>query len=240
MPPASQVRPAWAPGATLRAVWVTARESSEWIASHTNKLLIALGSTLDIPGWETPQGELWAGTLEALAEIVIKHVTVGTFGGPEPESGYRFTVSGTNQRLLLHVHISAGAKSRGRRVPLHTVSIDIRELMFGGVTSIVGDTVCAAVAETWNPLALSLSDLLVNRTARRGGWKIPVGYRTWFDAQVGTISQLEQGLTATELAGGTLISAPDDWPAEKVVAAMTSTLAASGLDEVPRQRIPSR
>jgi hypothetical protein len=30
-----------------------------------------------------------------------------------------------------------------------------------------------------------------------------------------------------------LISAPDDWSAERVVAAMTETLAANGLDEVP-------
>lgn len=234
MTPASQLRPAWAADATLRAVWAIAGESPEWIASHTNDLLIALGSTFDIPGWETPEGELWVGPLEALTELVIKHVTVGTFGGPEPESGCRFTVSGTNQRLLLHVHISAGSQSKGRRVPLHTVSIDLRELVFGGVTSKVGDTLCAAVAEAWNPLTLSLSDLLVNRTARRGGWKIPVGYRIWVDAQVGTINQLEQGLTATELAGGTLISAPDDWPAERVVAAMTATLAANRLNEIPR------
>ena len=41
------------------------------------------------------------------------------------------------------------------------------------------------------------------------------------------------GLRAAEVAGATLISAPDDWPAEQVVAAMTETLAAHSRDEVP-------
>ncbi|WP_394330606.1 hypothetical protein [Mycobacteroides abscessus] len=50
---------------------------------------------------------------------------------------------------------------------------------------------------------------------------------------VGTVSQIADGLTATELAGGTLISAPDTWPAERVVAAMAETLATINLDEVP-------
>ncbi|AYE95832.1 hypothetical protein C0J29_14480 [Mycobacterium paragordonae] len=97
----------------------------------------------------------------------------------------------------------------------------------------MGDALCAAVAEAWTPAALSLSDLLVTRTARRGGWKIPVGYRTWVNTELGTISQLEEGLTSTELAGGMLISAPDEWPADRVVAAMTATLAANGLEEIP-------
>jgi hypothetical protein len=95
---------------------------------------------------------------------VKRHVTVGTFGDAEPESGYMFTVSGTN---MFHVRVSAGSQAKGRRVPLHTVSIDLRELVTGGATGEVGDTVCAAVAEAWEPLMLSLSNLPVNRTARR-------------------------------------------------------------------------
>ncbi len=41
------------------------------------------------------------------------------------------------------------------------------------------------------------------------------------------------GVRPAEVAGATLISAPDDWPAEQVVAAMTETLAAHSRDEVP-------
>jgi hypothetical protein len=108
------------------------------------------------------------------------------------ESGYMFTVSGTNQRIVLHVRVSASSQAKGRRVPVHTVSIDLRELLTGGVTGEVGDTVCAAVAEAWEPLMLSLSPPPVNRTARRGGWKIAACYRTWVSAQVGLINQLDK------------------------------------------------
>ncbi|TDK96786.1 hypothetical protein EUA02_12820 [Mycobacterium paragordonae] len=109
----------------------------------------------------------------------------------------------------------------------------MRELVSGAVTGHVGDSLCAAVAEAWKPLTLSLSDPLVNRTARRGGWKIPVGYRTWVNAEVGTVRHTEKGLASREMAGGTLLSAPDDWPADRVVAAMTASLAANGLEEIP-------
>lgn len=80
---------------------------------------------------------------------------------------------------------------------------------------------------------LVLSDDPVRQIARRGGWKICVGYRAWIRSDVGAVSRLADGLTAIEMSGGTLISAPDDWPADQVVTAMTETLAANGLDEVP-------
>ncbi|WP_246398631.1 hypothetical protein [Mycobacterium vicinigordonae] len=90
------------------------------------------------------------------------------------------------------MQISAGSHSQGRRVPLHTVSIDMREVTSDGVTGKVGDTLSATVIDAWKPLTRSLSDPLVNRIARRGGWKIPLGYRTWVNAGVGAIHQLEK------------------------------------------------
>lgn len=170
---------------------------------------------MEVSGWETPKHERWEGPLNALIGVVERHVTVGTFGNKEPESGYLFTVSGISQQIGLHVQVSAGSQSTGRRIPLHSLTVDLRELVSGGVTGPVGDTLCAAVAETWKPLTLSLSDPLVNRAARRGGWKIPVGYRTWVNAEVGTIRHTKEGLASCELAGGTLLSAPDDWPADR-------------------------
>lgn len=47
------------------------------------------------------------------------------------------------------------------------------------------------------------------------------------------IGRISDGLSAAELSGGTLVSAPDDWSAEHILVAMTETLAANGLDEVP-------
>lgn len=78
-----------------------------------------------------------------------------------------------------------------------------------------------------------LSDDPVRQLARRGNWKIGIGYRTWISAEVGTVIHVADGLTVSELAGGTLISVPDDWPADRVVAAVGETLRLNGLDEVP-------
>ncbi|ALI27550.1 hypothetical protein XA26_37290 [Mycolicibacterium fortuitum] len=150
-----------------------------------------------------------------------------------PSEGYAMVLSGVGPAVAAKVWIDAGSTGLGRRVPVHRLHIDLREATPGGITSEVGDTVCAAVASAWRPATLTLTDTATNRLARHGGWKIGAGYRTWISSEVGTVSRVADGLTATELAGGTLISAPDDGPAEQVVAAMTETLAANGLDEVP-------
>ncbi|KXP01662.1 hypothetical protein AXK59_21610 [Tsukamurella tyrosinosolvens] len=107
------------------------------------------------------------------------------------------------------------------------------ETAAGGITSEVGDAVAVAVATAWRPATLVLTDSVTNRLARRGGWKIGAGYRTWINSEVGTVRRVSAGLTTSEVAGGTMISAPDDWPAEHVIAAMIETLNSNGLDEVP-------
>jgi hypothetical protein len=116
---------------------------------------------------------------------------------------------------------------------MHTLLIKFRETSPGGVTPELGDAVCAAVASTWEPTTLALADSPTKREARRGGWKIDVGYRTWISAEVGAVKDIAQGLSSAKLAGGTMISAPDDWPAKAVVESMIATLKANRLDEVP-------
>ncbi|AQA06315.1 hypothetical protein BVC93_11450 [Mycobacterium sp. MS1601] len=109
----------------------------------------------------------------------------------------------------------------------------MRELVDGAVTSAVRDTICAHVAGTFAPAMLTLSDAAVNRLARRGGWKIGVGYRTWISNEVGSVDHAADGLTFTSVAGGNMLSTPDDCSAEQVVAAMTETLTRNSLDEIP-------
>jgi hypothetical protein len=133
----------------------------------------------------------------------------------------------------VEVRVAAGAQVLAERLPMHTLAIKLREKVSGALTGELGDAVCAAVASAWQPSTLKLTDSETNRAARRGNWKIGIGYRTWISAEVGTVGRVADGLTATELAGGTLISAPDDWPTERVVAAMAETLRANGLDDVP-------
>lgn len=157
----------------------------------------------------------------------------GDEGDPLPREGYSLLFTGIGPAITAKVSISAGSIGLGMRLPRHNLHIDLTETTQGGVSSEVGDKVCAAVATTWQPATLTLTDSAANRLARRGNWKIGAGYRTWISKEVGAIDHLVDLLTKTELAGGTLISAPDDWPASRVVEAVTATLRENGLDEVP-------
>jgi len=225
--------------AFVNAFWVATSETPEWIAARTDALRTQLGEILGVTHWATARGDRWQGDLEALVGIVRRHqmrehVAEGVEGDSLPGEGYSMVLLGAGSSVRVNVSVHAGSVSLGGRIPSHDLHIELRETSPGGLTSDVGDAVCAAVASAWRPATLTLTDTATNRLARRGGWKIGAGYRTWISSEVGTIGRVADGLTATELAGGTLISAPDDWSAEQVVAAMTETLSANGLDEVPR------
>ncbi|MFV8308812.1 hypothetical protein [Mycobacteroides chelonae] len=233
------VQPAWAQDGFLRAVWVATSETPEWIAARTDALLTRLGSVLGVISWQTEKGARWEGPPGNLAAIV-RHSIVrdrATADDPDgeaiPEAGYMLSLLGVAKRVELTVRISAGCIAVGRRVPTHHLAINLRETVDGSITSEVGNAICEIVAQEWNPSYFKLTNSETNSLARRGNWKIGVGYRTWISAEVGTVKHLVDTLTSTELAGGTLISAPDDWPAARVVEAVTATLRENGLDEVP-------
>ncbi|OBB10245.1 hypothetical protein A5761_27990 [Mycolicibacterium setense] len=230
--------PVWAGYAFLNAFWVATSETPEWIAERTDALLTQLQQDLGVARWETSRGQRWEGSTAALADIVRGNpvhelLPDGEEGGILPNEGYSMTLRSSGSAVWVKVSVHAGSVALARRLPVHCLHIELRETSAGRITSAVGDAVVAAVASAWRPATLTLTDTAANRLARRGGWKIGAGYRTWISFEVGAVSRVADGLTATELAGGTLISAPDDWPGERVVQAMTETLATNGLDEVP-------
>lgn len=233
------VQPVWAQAAFLRAVWVATNESPEWIAAHTDELIGRLTLALDITSWQTEKSERWEGQPEDLVDIVRRSIVRDrpTADDPDgeaaPENGYLLSLSGTGPGIGATVRVSAGGFTIGRRVPRHTLSINLREITAGAVTSEVGDTLCGIVAQEWKPSTINFADTPVALVARQSGWKIGVGYRMWINAQVAAVTQVADGLTLTKLADGTLISTPDDWPADQVVEAMTATLRENGLDEIP-------
>jgi hypothetical protein len=225
--------------ANIRAIRVAAGELPESIAARTDALLRELTPAFDIPAWRLTSGQVWEGSQEALADIVRSNPVRELVGGSEeigdvlPGEGYSFVVSATGPRVAPRLWIAAGNPVVGRRLPTHHLLLELREMYVGAVTAGDGDAACAAVAQTWESAMFTLSDDPVRQLARRGNWKIGIGYRTWISAEVGVVNEVADGLAATELAGGTLISAPDDWSAEHVVEAMTTTLRDNGLDEVP-------
>lgn len=232
----AQTRPVWASESFLRAIWVATSESPAWIAARTDALLEQLQHPFDVEHWWTLDKDRWTGTEAEKARIVRKYVSVSDAyepPQPEPESGYRLWLLGESPRVRARVEVTAGAISPGGRIPLHHLMIRIRELAEGAVTGDTADAVCAAVVSTWNPSTVTLTDSATSKLARRGNWKISIGYRTWISSEVGAVNQVADALTATQLDSGTMIATPDDWPAQRVVDAMTATLAANGLDEVP-------
>lgn len=236
---AVQPQPVWASDASVRSIWVATGESPEWIAERTHNLLGELGLLLGVTAWTTHNGLHWEGPVSATADIVRSFAVHDRPTAEHPdgellaEEGYSFIVSGKGSGVDAEVRVAAGALVLAERLPMHTLAIKLRQTTPASLTGEKGSAVCAAVASTWRPSTVKLTDSATNRTARRGNWKIGIGYRTWISAEVGAVTQAEDGLTVTELAGGTMISAPDDWPADRVVAAMTETLTANGLDEVP-------
>lgn len=235
----SEVRTAWSDSPSLHSVWLATSESPEWIAARTDALLNALSHVFGVNSWQTYKGDIWEGSPETLADIVRRFIVRDrpTADDPDgeaiPESGYSFIISGVGQGIELDVRVSAGSKALGSRLPMHTLWIRLRDIAPALLTTEMCDDLCAAVIRSWEPATAVFSDDPVRQLARRGNWKIGVGYRTWISAEVGTVTHLVDTLTATELAGGTLISAPDDWPATRVVEAVTATLRENGLDEVP-------
>lgn len=232
-------RPIWGTSRpSLLAIWVEAGESPEWIAMRTDALLSELGSAFGVSEWRLSNGVQWEGSPHDLANIVRscpvrELVSEDVDGDPVSGEGYTFTVSGLGPRVAPLVRISAGNVAVGRRLPRRRLSVEVRETVAGSATSEDGDAVCAAVARAWRPATTEFADLAVRQLARRGGWQIGVGYRTWISSDVGEVSHVADGLTKAEVAGGTLVSAPDDWSANRVVESMLATLSANNLDEVP-------
>lgn len=232
----SQTQPVWAPRPFVRALWVATSESPEWILERTNAFTDQLHRLLGVGSWRTPDNEPWNGSPEEQSRILLSTVFVNDAHEPprpEPESGYRLLLRGTGSGVDIDVSVVAGASTVGGRVPGHYLNVDVRETIPGTFTSQAADALCAAVASTWQPATLKFTDAATNSAARRGNWKIGIGYRTWISTDIGTVAQAAEGLAVNELASGTMISAPDHWPTDRVVAAMTQTLAMNGLDEVP-------
>lgn len=184
----------------------------------------------------TLEKQPWHGTAEEQLHIVRSTVSMNDAyepPQPEPESGYRLWLSGDSPQVRVRLEIAAGAVSPGGRIPLHHLTVRLRELAAGAVTSDTADAVCEAVIFTWNASTVTLTDSATSSLARRGNWKIGIGYRTWISDEVGNVGHVADGLSVSNVGVGTMVAAPDDWLAERVVEAMTATLAANGLDEVP-------
>lgn len=172
----------------------------------------------DVPVWCVPMDAPWEGSLDALTDLVRRSAVKGVVSDDHvdeeiPGEGYSFTVSGIGPRVAVVVRVAAGNTAVGRRMPRRRLSVQLSATTDAGVDARAADAVCGEVVATLEPASAAFADTAVRHLARRGNWKIGIGYRTWISSGVGRIDQLAEGLTKSELASGTMIASPDDWGA---------------------------
>ncbi len=223
----------------VTAKWARLGATPEWIAERADALSERVGGTLGLGSWRVVGPWVdWAGTADEKTAIVASQVNDGGTGAPQIVDGYAMSLSAQDARLDATVSIHAGAQSVGRRLPTHDSMLDVNLKRPGVVSGEQGDALVAAMVEAWSPLSVVLSTGALNVLAKRGMWKISAGYRLWLSDEVGPIGAVAEGVTKSRLGGGTLLSVPDEWDAQRVVDAMAVTRELNGLDELPHDPPP--
>lgn len=228
----------WMDQAVVTAVWARPGESPERIAQRIDLMVQRIGEELPLDDWELPvppprQPVPWPGG-PAGAELLRA-------GGPSDEVneaarelfGFSFSLAAQTNQLGLHAMISAGGSHPGYRTPLHVCLVDFLPMDVGMLVPEDGDAVLSACVEAWEPLFATLSSAQLNRIARRGGWRLPPGYRVWVSDELGPVTRAAEGVQAQRFGAGTLLWADDELAPERVVACMLDTFRLNGLDEVP-------
>ncbi|TQL70293.1 hypothetical protein FB381_4223 [Nocardioides albertanoniae] len=231
-PPESPTLLWGADGAYLYATWLPRDENPSTIADRVQRLITANAPWVEHTQWRTTRNEPWPDERERRVELVAREVVRDDLGDAEPASGYSLMLTAAGERLRFSVQLTAGAPTSGRRAPSNSLTVEIKEAIPRTVTEVVAETVIRAVIESWTPLVAASRDEETLIKASRGGWSIPVGYRTWIADSVGQIDTSTGGIKSRLVAGGSYLTAPDAWDAEAVVDGMLRTFSANGLDKI--------
>jgi len=229
----------------VSAFWDSVAEPVVWIAEHTDALLQGLSANLGVRQWELllpsrvaedpdapPGGWLpWEGDK---AELVARCPLSASFDTAELDEGYSVSVHGrTADNDYVRVRVNAGSVTLGRRVPEHSVSVEVAAPEGDKVSETVAEPMVRAVAESFNPRAVSRIDRAANKIARRSGWHIRPSSLLWLRDDVLDAPVLPKGITAERVGSGWLYVAPRSWSAEELVAAHEELRSLNGIDVVP-------
>lgn len=216
---------------SLRAVWARESESVEWIAASTQAFATGLTELLDIPQWFDTDRQPWPSDEENQRHFVrncpVVHEDRAIIGG-----GYSIWLYGPRPPSP-SFNVDAGGVGVGGRIPLHSAGLSFNPQFTSTPPPAVVNDIVALAVRAWQPLTVLYSTAAVSAASGRRNWNVPAGYRVWISPEVGTVTQVADGVTAHPLEGGTLLSAPDGWEAVAVAEAMNATLDANGLDEIP-------
>ena len=225
--------------ANLLTFWDGHPEDAESVARRTAATIQRLGVLFPVDGWRYSKGRVWGmwpATLPEQSAWVASKVFTSQDGVPEPVRGFSLSLNQEVDGHFIDMGIRAGSNIRGGRMPANRARVTIEKRTPDPIDPSVVDPIVEAVVDVWEPLAGNFRDDTVLRLARPStSWQVPIGHRIWLHQDIATIDQAAAGITITHREAGTVLAAPDDWPARQVVDAMRETLAMNNVDGVPHE-----
>ncbi len=174
----------------------------------------------------------WDGTEEDLVTVVRNNAVRTEEGKISRGAGYSITLLNGTDILNTDFNVSAGEDQLFERIASPKFSQDFYRSVHASAGELWDASVHAAVT-AFDPAFVTGQEMTILMMTRQDAWEIPFGYRVWINDWVGNVTSHAEGLTTERLGNGTLIRVPDDWPAQQVVDALTTTFQANNLDEVP-------
>lgn len=216
---------------STRACWTRLNETPKDIAHRTMCFMKEFSTRIKLERWRPLRND-WDGTEEDLVTVVRNNAVRTEEGKISRGAGYSITLLNGTDILNTDFNVSAGEDQLFERI----ASPRLMQKYYRSVHASAGelwDASVHAAVMAFEPAFVTGQERAVLRMTRRGGWKISFGYRVWINDWVGNVTSHAEGLTTERLGNGTLIRVPDDWPAQRVVDALTDTFQANHLDEVP-------
>ena len=216
---------------STRACWTRLNETPEDIAHRTMCFMKEFSTRIKLECWR-PLRDEWDGTEEDLVKVVRNNAVRTEEGKISRGAGYSITLNNDRGPLNTHFNVSAGEDQLFERIASPCLMQKYYRSKHASAGELWDASVHAAVT-AFDPAFVTGQEMTILMMTRRGGWKISFGYRVWINDWVGNVTSHAEGLTTERLGNGTLIRVPDDWPAQRVVDALTDTFQANHLDEVP-------
>ena len=215
---------------STRACWTRLSETPEDIARMSMRFMKEFSTQIKLDHWR-PLRDEWDGTEEDLVTVVKNNAVKTEEGKISRGAGYSITLLNGTDILNTDFNVSAGEDQLFERIASPCFTQKYYRSVHASAGELWDASVHAAVM-AFDPAFVTGQEMTILMMTRRGGWKISFGYRVWINDWVGNVTSHAEGLTTERLGNGTLIRVPDDWPAQRVVDALTDTFQANHLDEV--------
>ena len=238
----SQTAPTWAGSkTTVLGIWGARGESAAQLAERTATLLATFDDVLGTREWLLTDDRPFPADPAAQAAVVEEFVSRDAHGDPTPAAGVSFALSSVAAPVAVTLRVLAGGAVPTRRVAPNRVVVELVPTGPETLSPSVVDAVFDGVVRAWSPTSAAFRDsALATATQGRGGYAPVIGYRTWVSRQVGAVSEAAEGLALDAQDEGTLITAPDSWPAARVAAAVLATLESNAVPAIPQEAAASR